>query len=343
MAQQQQITTHSAHAAAAAVAATSTGSGSRSATAAGGLQLSKETMAVLGVLQKKLQVQLQNVSGNSGMNSQLITNALAVVIAQAAKNGGGINNISNILKDPAQLTQLLQKAMATIGKTKSGSATPAPAVVTGVSSANSTRGSSPNPPKSVGGDVANPPPASHTPVLPIQPVAPPTSTSPPSTTLQAAAPHIPVAATAQQASYASVAQKEPSAAAESTAGSSSQSGAQEHAGTSSSEQTQADVAIQLPEPSPAAKEMRLNQAPLGPPPAGSGSSSQKKPTSAAEIARVLEQASKIPNPSSSVKAALAQLRAKLDAMNAQESRKRPSEESIEHLDSSSVKNFKGAA
>lgn len=76
----------------------------------GAAGLSPDTVQLLAALQQGLQAQLAK-AGQPHIDSQLLTNALAVVIAQAAKQAGGIGSLNTVLKDPQAAQRLLVQAL----------------------------------------------------------------------------------------------------------------------------------------------------------------------------------------------------------------------------------------
>lgn len=89
------------------------------------LNLPKETLRILNLLQDKIKAQME--ASGQVINSALLTNALAIAISQLTKNsgsGGGAAAITNLLKgkNQAQLVNALATAISSAKKTGNSSA-----------------------------------------------------------------------------------------------------------------------------------------------------------------------------------------------------------------------------
>lgn len=72
--------------------------------------LSQETVKLLAGLQHQVQHSLEK-AGQPPINNTVLSNALAVVIAQAAKQHGGLSNLSELLNDSHAVRNLLVQAL----------------------------------------------------------------------------------------------------------------------------------------------------------------------------------------------------------------------------------------
>lgn len=72
--------------------------------------LSQETVKLLAGLQHQVQYSLEK-AGQPPINNTVLSNALAVVIAQAAKQHGGLSNLSELLNDSQAVRNLLVQAL----------------------------------------------------------------------------------------------------------------------------------------------------------------------------------------------------------------------------------------
>ncbi|ANB12163.1 Fhl1p [Sugiyamaella lignohabitans] len=321
-----------------------------------GLSLAPDTIKALGVLQQKIQTQIQSMGIGTGANSQLLTNALAVAIAQAVKTGGA-NSISSLLngKNPAQLTQLLQTALAAMAKKKSPAAGPsAPATSTATTAPTSSAPVAPTATSTAAADTVPVTPVAVAPVSNTQ--LPPATSTPVSSATIPAVTSVPVSAPPPtsvdltQTPFESPAPQNTSTA---PSVNTLSNGLAENPTSTTPVQppvaAAAAAAVATPVSAPAPP---VSSAPTT---ATTASAAPAKPAakpSAATIAQLLAQASKISNPSPSMKAALEQLRAHASKLNATSASspstaatgpttsslpKRPSDEPLETLDTSAIK------
>lgn len=270
---------------------------SRTAASTGGKaaapKLGKDAMKILALLQQKISQQFQQQLGGKAPSSALITNALAIAIAQATKKNpsGGVNALQSLLNgDNAQ--QLNQIVMAAYNAVKTKQDAQAPAA-----SRQPTPQSSTTPQQST---------------LQIKQERPVQTQQQGQSTFSSQSP-------APQ--YSPPAQVSPKVMTQSpqvmASGSATVSPAPAPAPAAPVQAAPAAApAAARPSPAPAAPTASASAS--SPAPAAGSSASPAKPAAAGltslsnsdtTIAQVLEQASKISNPSPAVQAALKQLRA----------------------------------
>lgn len=290
----------------------------------GGLNLSKDTLKALAVLQQKIQSQL---GANSNINANHLTNALAIAIAQVAKTGGP-NAVAALLngKNPTQLAQVLQQALSSVRKGKGTGSTNNP----GSASAPSSQSPQPQPHQAASSSATpQPQPAS----LGAPAMAQSSSNTPqpqpaPASTTTSIKDMLAAARTSPSASVGSLDTRSVMQASNNAA---------------------STAPVSAPSEAPATSSLPMASHPTTAQSASAQSALFKSvsggvPTSAATIAEVLAQAKKIANPSPSMLAAIEQLKAharKLEMENGVGS-KRKSDEPLESIDGQQLKSMKEA-
>lgn len=305
----------------------------KSAVNIGGLNLSKDTLKALAVLQQKIQSQL---GANSSINANHLTNALAIAIAQVAKTGGP-NAVAALLngKNPTQLAQVLQQALSSVRKGKGTGSNNNPSSA----SASAPSSQSPQPqPRHVASSSAAPP---SQPASMGVPAAAKSSSNTPQPQPQ------PTSATTNIKDILAAARTSPS-------GSFGSSDTRPVVQSTSNAAPLAPATAPVSTPSVPASSVSTSSVSRDSQTTTSQSVSAQSallksvsggvPTSAATIAEVLAQAKKITNPSPSMLAAIEQLKAharKLEMDNGSGS-KRKSDEPLESIDGQQLKSMKEA-
>lgn len=321
---------------------TTSGSGTN---ALASLNLPKETMRVLTLLQDKIKTQMQN-SGQQ-VNSAVLTNALAIAISQLTKGSGGPAALSNLLKgkNQAQLVNALAAAISSAkkpgaAKQTTPAATPAPApakaspspapaplpkvhppvnVPAAISSpASLTSGTLPAHLSSIANfgmpqGEWSPPPASATASAPasVSPPPPPAAPKQPSPTEPVKVAAVANAAAAPvPAPTTTPVKPEPIAPAKASSTEPAEVPKPAVPAPASSSPTPAPAPAKAPTPAPAPAPAPAAPAAAAVAPAPAPAPTSTKPKPKAEmIADMLAKAAKLTNPSPSIRAALVQLQA----------------------------------